>query len=225
MIQVVKIMRHRGYDVEEYISKVNDYRMKFLSLSDTGMLSLVANGEFESDEEREKIVNLLNGGELLRSMSINCNPVELTISPEDQKSLLTLSVVESHELLDKLRKTNIKQKKQDRYFISKLEYNKIRDANNEEKNPFNIWDRCIYAYKKYLEYKKTGKRRFQYLIAEDAKYKELNNKDDTEISRYKVRDDIRTAIIFIDRAVKNTFPYDENGKWLYRDDKFKKLKL
>ncbi|MDD2851854.1 MAG: hypothetical protein PHY09_08145, partial [Desulfuromonadaceae bacterium] len=151
-------------------------------------------------------------------VSIIGTPVKLTLDSEDINKLLTITDKKEHQKA--LRELVIKSRQSTRLFMPGINYDKIRDKSNAEENdPFSMWDRCIKAYGKYVEYKQSGKKRFYHLIADELKYI-----GDTDNATDKLQEDIKTAKIFIDRAVNGTFPYDENKQWSYRH-LFKDVKL
>lgn len=92
----------------------------------------------------------------------------------------------------------------------------IRNDRNHIEYPFETWERCLRAYESYkLDGKKIlldRARNLGYQVGKNS-YKPFF--DQSALNRY--RDDVRTAMVFIQRAGNGTFPYGNCGRWEYRE--------
>ncbi|MRR56131.1 MAG: hypothetical protein EG822_16800 [Deltaproteobacteria bacterium] len=211
-------------DLENYVCEINNYFHRFFALNPKGIAQFFEghdihdrDGNVMSKEARENFVAMFEGVELVASSSIIGTPIGLTLNHDDQCKLISLQPAEQKKLL---RELTVKSRQEQTCFMPGIKYDKIRDKScAEENDPFPMWDRCIKAYKEYAKFKKAGKKRFYHIIAKELDYiGAVDNATD------RVQEDIKTAIVFINRAINYTFPYDENCQWAYRH-LFKSIQL
>jgi len=210
---------------EKYISKINHYYWQFLERSQTGLKFIKRFVEFNEDAYKagEGFFIPPGGFEFVIKNEIKqpnqpmAIPFDINIDVSLPLDKIRASInSQTESLMDFIRnakKTSL-SKIEDNPFITDY----IRNAKGAIEKPFAMWKRCIKAYDAYAALLPTGERIIYKKLAVDLGYykesKRAKNALDSAVDR--LQEDIKTAMIFINRAEEHTFPYDDNGGWSYR---------